>query len=177
MACSRSSSMTGARHGETSTGRHGFGRAGTCAGNRGSKPGRSALCAGGIAAGSSRCDARANGRCPGRRTRDGGQVPVATAHSGSAALATGAGLGRPSSGGDERRRGTQLSAAVGQALCRRRHARRIAATRSAGAASVVYRLLARHGWRKVAPDTRHPKSDPIAQEEWKKNSPKRWQPC
>jgi transposase len=44
------------------------------------------------------------------------------------------------------------------------------------APSVVYRLLARHGWRKVAPDTRHPKSDPAAQAEWKKNSPKRWQP-
>ncbi|MGH9445900.1 MAG: winged helix-turn-helix domain-containing protein [Terriglobia bacterium] len=43
--------------------------------------------------------------------------------------------------------------------------------------SVVYRLLARHGWRKVAPDTRHPKSDPAAQAEWKKNSPKHWQPC
>lgn len=43
-------------------------------------------------------------------------------------------------------------------------------------ASVVYRLLARHGWRKVAPDTRHPKSDPAAQEEWKKNSPKCWRP-
>ena len=35
-------------------------------------------------------------------------------------------------------------------------------------ASVVYRLLARHGWRKVAPDTRHPKSSPAAQQEWKK---------
>jgi transposase len=44
-------------------------------------------------------------------------------------------------------------------------------------ASVVYRLLARHGWRKVAPDTRHPKSDPRAQEDWKKNSRKRWQAC
>jgi len=44
-------------------------------------------------------------------------------------------------------------------------------------ASLIYRLLARHGWRKVAPDTRHPKSDPAAQEDWKKNSPKRWQPC
>ena len=43
-------------------------------------------------------------------------------------------------------------------------------------ASVVYRLLARHGWRKVAPDTRHPKSDPQVQEEWKKNFRKRWQP-
>ena len=35
-------------------------------------------------------------------------------------------------------------------------------------ASVAYRLLARHGWRKVAPDTRHPKSDPKVQEDWKK---------
>lgn len=43
--------------------------------------------------------------------------------------------------------------------------------------SVVYRLLARHGWRKVAPDTRHPKSKPEVQEAWKKNSLKCWQPC
>jgi transposase len=43
--------------------------------------------------------------------------------------------------------------------------------------SVVYRLLARHGWRKVAPDTRHPKSKPEVQAAWKKNSLKRWQPC
>jgi hypothetical protein len=44
------------------------------------------------------------------------------------------------------------------------------------AGSVVYRFLARHGWRKMAPDTRHPKSDPQVQEDWKKNSRKRWQP-
>ena len=44
-------------------------------------------------------------------------------------------------------------------------------------ASVVYRLLARHGWRKVAPDTRHPKSRPEVQEDWKKNSRKCWKPC
>ena len=44
-------------------------------------------------------------------------------------------------------------------------------------ASVVYRLLARHGWRKVVPDTRHPKSKPEVQEEWKKNSRKCWKPC
>jgi len=43
--------------------------------------------------------------------------------------------------------------------------------------SVIYRLLARHGWRKVAPDTRHPKSDPEVREAWKKNSRKCWQPC
>jgi transposase len=42
--------------------------------------------------------------------------------------------------------------------------------------SVVYRLLARHGWRKVAPDTRHPKSNALEQEAWKKNSPKCWRP-
>ena len=42
--------------------------------------------------------------------------------------------------------------------------------------SVVYRLLARHGWRKVAPDTRHPKSDPAVQAAWKKNSRKLWLP-
>ena len=45
------------------------------------------------------------------------------------------------------------------------------------AASVVYRLLARHGWRKVAPDTRHPKSDPAALEAGEKSSPKHWSPC
>ena len=43
--------------------------------------------------------------------------------------------------------------------------------------SVVYRLLERHGWRKVAPDTRHPKSDSQVQQGWKKNFPKRWRPC
>lgn len=33
----------------------------------------------------------------------------------------------------------------------------------------IYNLLHRHGWRKLAPDKRHPKSDPEAQEAWKKN--------
>ena len=43
--------------------------------------------------------------------------------------------------------------------------------------SVVYRLLERHRWRKVAPDTRHPKAEPSAQEEWKKKrSQKSWRP-
>jgi transposase len=44
-------------------------------------------------------------------------------------------------------------------------------------ASVVWRLLARHGWRKVAPDTRHPKNNPAVMRDWKKNSRKRWIPC
>ena len=45
------------------------------------------------------------------------------------------------------------------------------------ATSVVYRFLARHGWRKVAPDTRHPKNDPQVQEAWKNNCQKCWNPC
>ena len=44
-------------------------------------------------------------------------------------------------------------------------------------ASVVWRLLARHGWRKVAPDTRHPKNNPAVMQAWKKNSRKSWMPC
>ena len=36
--------------------------------------------------------------------------------------------------------------------------------------STIYRVLARHGWRKLAPDKRHPKADPLAQEAFKKNS-------
>ena len=44
-------------------------------------------------------------------------------------------------------------------------------------ASVVWRLLARHGWRKVAPDTKHPKNDPAIMGAWKKNCPKLWRPC
>jgi transposase len=39
--------------------------------------------------------------------------------------------------------------------------------------SSVYTLLHRHDGRKLAPDKRHPQSDPVAQEEWKKNSSKR----
>lgn len=39
------------------------------------------------------------------------------------------------------------------------------------ALSSVYNLLHRHGWRKLAPDKRHPQSDPVAQEKWKKNFP------
>jgi transposase len=38
------------------------------------------------------------------------------------------------------------------------------------ALSSVYNLLHRHGWRKLAPDKRHPKADVAAQEEFKKNS-------
>jgi transposase len=41
------------------------------------------------------------------------------------------------------------------------------------ALSSVYNLLHRHGWRKLAPDRRHPQADVQAQEAWKKNFAKR----
>jgi transposase len=40
--------------------------------------------------------------------------------------------------------------------------------------STVYRLLARHGWRKLAPRPRHPKADPATQKAFKKNSGAWW---
>ena len=38
------------------------------------------------------------------------------------------------------------------------------------AESTIYRLLARHSWRKVMPRPHHPKADPVAQEAFKKHS-------
>ena len=38
------------------------------------------------------------------------------------------------------------------------------------AKSTVYRMLARHGWRKVEPDTCHPKRDAEAQDQFKKGA-------
>jgi len=37
--------------------------------------------------------------------------------------------------------------------------------------STVYRMLSRHGWRKIVPRPKHPKAAIGAQEEFKKNSP------
>lgn len=36
--------------------------------------------------------------------------------------------------------------------------------------TTVYRMLERHGWRKIAPRPHHPKADPEAREMFKKNS-------
>jgi len=44
---------------------------------------------------------------------------------------------------------------------------------SSVAPSTVYRLLGRHGWRKLVPDKQHPNADIVAQDEWKKNSLKK----
>lgn len=38
------------------------------------------------------------------------------------------------------------------------------------ALSTIYRMLARNGLRKLAPDTAHPQGDASARENWKKNS-------
>lgn len=40
------------------------------------------------------------------------------------------------------------------------------------APSTIYRLLDRHGWRKVAPRPRHPKADLAAQAIFKKTAPR-----
>ena len=42
--------------------------------------------------------------------------------------------------------------------------------------STTYRILARNGWRKVQPDTKHPKSNPDIQDEFKKNFRNIWLP-
>ena len=43
------------------------------------------------------------------------------------------------------------------------------------ALSTLYRMLARHGWRKLAPDTAHPQGDPAKRALFKKNSATMWQ--
>lgn len=40
--------------------------------------------------------------------------------------------------------------------------------------STIYRLLNRHGWRKLMPRPRHPKANPQAQEQFKKTFHRRW---
>jgi len=40
----------------------------------------------------------------------------------------------------------------------------------------VWDLFKRHNWKKKAPRPQHPKHNQIAQEEFKKNSPKFWNP-
>jgi transposase len=42
--------------------------------------------------------------------------------------------------------------------------------------STVCRMLKRHHWRRVSPRPTHPRGDPAARAEFKKNSARRWQP-
>ena len=52
------------------------------------------------------------------------------------------------------------------------------ARRAGGPASpaTLYRILARHGWRKVVPRPRHPEADPARQEAFKETSRSSWRP-
>ena len=43
-------------------------------------------------------------------------------------------------------------------------------------AMTLYRILARHGWRKVVPRPRHPDADPDRQEAFKETSRSSWRP-
>jgi transposase len=40
--------------------------------------------------------------------------------------------------------------------------------------STIYRLLARHGWRKIAPRPQHPQGDAGRRQTFKKNFPRSW---
>jgi len=42
--------------------------------------------------------------------------------------------------------------------------------------STLYRILGRHGWRKVTPRPRHPQADPERQEAFKETSQHSWRP-
>ena len=42
------------------------------------------------------------------------------------------------------------------------------------ALSTIYRMLARNGWRKLAPDTTHPQGDAVMRDDWKKNLKNGW---
>jgi len=42
------------------------------------------------------------------------------------------------------------------------------------ALSTIYRMLARNGWRKLAPDTAHQKADASLREDWENNCRGRW---
>ena len=38
------------------------------------------------------------------------------------------------------------------------------------ALSTIYQILARHGWRKLVPDTAHPPGNAALREDWKKRA-------
>jgi hypothetical protein len=42
------------------------------------------------------------------------------------------------------------------------------------ALSTIYRMLARNGWRKQAPDTAHAQGGAVAREDWEKNFRRSW---
>ena len=182
-ACSDLVLSTGACHGTT-----------TVVGRKAYRPCQAIGCPGSVCRGPALCAVRASagvawrvtgtdGCCPRHRTCDGGSVPSQGATALDAPGPIGSVMGWSSARRHERRAEARIPRALGRVRSRRRHADRRAAACGFGPAAGasrfalgVYRLLARHGWRKVAPDTRHPKSDPLTQELWKKNCPMFWKP-
>lgn len=93
-----------------------------------------------------------------------------------------AGLLGPGRGGARRRNLTQTEEAAvlapfvdpsktgGVVIVRAIHEAYAKAVGRPVASSTVYRLLARHGWRKITPRTKHPKQDAAAQAAFKKRS-------
>lgn len=71
----------------------------------------------------------------------------------------------------------QEQAARGEVLTAKQlHARLQKAAGRTISLGYVYRLLHRHGWRKLGPRPRHPKAQPAAQQRFKKNSPRSSKP-
>ena len=170
-------------HGETTTDRQRAGGQGAARGKPCHRFGPTSRGPSGTAAGRGIGDAGANGGhlggWSGERPTIAAALPPVGASAGDAPA-----LGRAAQGAAQCGGRSAVLGAVGRAGQGGRSVGVVADPRRTGAtlgarpvaASVLWRLLARHGWRKVAPDTRHPKSDPLAQEAWKKNSPKYWRP-
>lgn len=184
MACSRMSTTAGARHGKTSAGGHGTGRAGTNAGSGGRDIGGSALRAGSATSGATRCNLGGNRWGNGRGACHCAQIPSAFAQTAGAACGAPAKMGRSAQGLDERGRGAQLPSPLGEALRRRRDAGGVAAARGAIAAartpggrlgrvpSAGTPRLAQGGARHSASQER-----PGGARGMEKNSPRCWRPC
>jgi len=171
-------------NGETSTGGQDFAEAGPGGGGEGGQPGGASLRAGGAAAGDAWGNARADRRGARCRASHGAAAPSQAAWAKRCGESRAAKLGgrRRALLSPEQERAflapwVEASKAGGVLVVSPMRAALAQQLGQPVAASVVYRLLARHGWRKVAPDTRHPKSDPKVQEDWKKNCPKHWLPC
>ena len=175
--------MTGACHGTTAIVGCNACRARQAVGCAGAVGRRLALRPGSAPAGIAWSDAGADCRCPRHWSCDRWSAPGQGAKALDASGATGSVMGWSPARGDERRAGARVPRALGGVRCRRWHADRRAAASglgpAAGASHHPFGRLSTAGASRlahVAPDTRHPKSDPLAQEQWKKNSPMRWMP-
>jgi transposase len=70
---------------------------------------------------------------------------------------------------DAARKGQMVTASAMAAELARRAGR-------PASAMTLYRILARHGWRKVVPRPRHPEADPARQEAFKETFRSSWRP-